>query len=32
MMTYQKLPDKILCFGEEFLWEFILQFYDLLEY
>lgn len=32
MMTYQKLFDKILGSWEEFLWEFILQLYDLLEY
>lgn len=31
-MTYQKLFDKILGSWEEFLWEFILQLYDLLEY
>lgn len=31
-MTYQKQFNKILGFGEEFLWEFILQLYYLLEY
>lgn len=31
-MTYQKLFDEILGFGEEFLWEFILQLYYFLEY
>lgn len=31
-MTYQKAFNKILSFGEEFLWEFILQLYYFLEY
>lgn len=31
-MTYQKPFNKILSFGEEFLWEFILQLYYFLEY
>lgn len=32
LITYQKLFNKILGFGEEFLWELVLQLYYFLEY